>query len=99
MGQGPLGGEGGWKGRWALETARGAINARDERAPAARTTRGRGRGVLLLLDAEAEEEGTAAQRLGGRRRAALGVKRCGEGQDGPDLGGPEVDERFLVVAS
>ena len=69
----------------------GAVNAR--------MTRGRGRGVLLLLDAEAEEEGAAAQELGGRRRAALGVRRCGEGRDGPDLGGPEADERFLVVAS
>ena len=28
----------------------------------------------------------------------LGVRRCGEVRDGTDLGGPEVDERFLVVA-
>ena len=60
--------------RELLATRRGAVNAR--------TTRGRGRGVLLLLDAEAEEEGAAAQELGGRRRAALGVRRCVEGWDG-----------------
>ena len=65
----------------------GAVNARS-----------RDRGVLLLLDAEAAEEGAAAQKLGERRRAALGVRRCGEGRDGHDLGGPEADERFLVVA-
>ena len=50
----------------------------------ARTTRGRSRGVLLPLDAEAEEEGAAAQKLGGRRRAAMGVRRCGEGRDATD---------------
>ena len=69
----------------------GAVNAQ--------MTRGRGRGVLLLLDAEVEEEGAAAQKLGGWRRALLGVRRCREGRDGPNLGGPEADERFLVVAS
>ena len=71
----------------ALQTKRAAVNARS-----------RGRGVLLLLDAEVEEEGAAAQNLGGRRRAALGIRRCREGRDGPDLGGPEADERFLVEA-
>ena len=59
LGQGPVGGEGSSKTKrasWRLGLDRtrggGAVNAR--------MTRGRGRGVLFLLDAEAEEEGAAA---------------------------------------